>query len=85
VMQLQKQIVRRRQQARRGELVDVMVDGPSPESPLVLQGRLAGQAPDIDSVVYLSDCEASALAPGDLVQARVIGSRGYDLVAAVSR
>ena len=30
----------------------VMVDGPSPESELVLTGRLEGQAPDIDSVVY---------------------------------
>ena len=30
----------------------VLVDGPSPEHELVLQGRLEGQAPDIDPVVY---------------------------------
>ena len=27
-----------------------MIDGPSPEHELVLQGRLEGQAPDIDAV-----------------------------------
>jgi ribosomal protein S12 methylthiotransferase len=83
VMQIQKQIVQRQHRARRGETVQVMVDGPSPESELVLQGRLVGQAPDIDAVIYLSECDASAVEPGDLVQVRITGSRGYDLVATV--
>ena len=60
LMQLQKRIVQKRQSARRGDLIEVMVDGPSPDSDLVLQGRLQGQAPDIDAVVYLSECDASA-------------------------
>ena len=83
LMRLQKQIVQRKQKARRGEVVRVMVDGPSPDSPLVLQGRLEGQAPDIDSVVYLSECDASAIAAGRVVDARITGGRDYDLVAAV--
>jgi len=58
-----------------------MVDGPSPESPLVVQGRLEGQAPDIDSVVYFDEVDPSALLPGDVVHARLTGARGYDLVA----
>jgi ribosomal protein S12 methylthiotransferase len=80
LMRRQKQIVRRRQKSRLGETVRVMVDGPSPESPLVAQGRLEGQAPDIDPVVYLSDCDPSAYPPGSVIQARITGARDYDLV-----
>src|SRR4029453_14981078 len=37
IMRVQKQIVRRRQRARIGDTVRVMVDGPSPQSSLVIQ------------------------------------------------
>jgi ribosomal protein S12 methylthiotransferase len=83
LMRLQQEIVARRQEARLGEEIPVMIDGPSPESPLVLTGRLEGQAPDIDAIVYLSDCDPSTLAPGHVVRARVTGASGYDLVASV--
>lgn len=82
LMRLQKQIVAARQKARKGEVVRVMVDGPSAESDLVWQGRLEGQAPDIDAVVYLDRCDPETLAPGRIVQARIEGARGYDVVAA---
>ncbi len=55
LMARQKRIVAQAQKARIGSEVEVMVDGPSPEHDLVLQGRLEGQAPDIDAVVYLTD------------------------------
>jgi ribosomal protein S12 methylthiotransferase len=83
LMRLQRRLVATRQRAKIGEQARVLVDGPSSDSALVLQGRVAGQAPDIDSVVYLSDCDASAIPAGSFVQARIIGSRGYDLIAAV--
>jgi len=83
IMRVQKQIVRRRQRARIGETVRVMVDGPSPQSSLVIQGRLEGQAPDIDPVVYLDECDAAVTSPGRLVTARVTGARDYDLIATV--
>ena len=82
LMRLQKQIVAKRQKARKGEVVRVMVDGPSADSPLVWQGRLEGQAPDIDAVVYLDQCDAADLVPGSIVRARIEGARGYDVVAA---
>jgi ribosomal protein S12 methylthiotransferase len=85
VMKLQKQIVAKKHKARLGDIVRVMVDGPSPESALVLQGRLEGQAPDIDTVVYLSDCDATELELGQVITARLTGARGYDLVASVIR
>jgi ribosomal protein S12 methylthiotransferase len=81
LMTLQKQIVRARQRARVGDVVQVIVDGPSSESPLVLQGRLQGQAPDIDPVVYFDQADPEACPPGALVEARITGARDYDLVA----
>lgn len=83
LMALQKSIVARRQKARKGETIRVMVDGPSPDMPLVLQGRLEGQAPEIDPLVYLSECDPEVVRPGQIVSARVTGAQDYDLVASV--
>ena len=81
IMSLQREIVARRQQARIGTEVDVLIDGPSPEHELVLQGRLEGQAPEIDPVVYLTDCDPAAHGRGQLIRAKLVGAQGYDLVA----
>jgi ribosomal protein S12 methylthiotransferase len=81
LMTLQKRIVARQQKARVGTEIRVMIDGPSPEHDLVLQGRTEGQAPDIDAVVYLTDCDPAGLAPGQLIRSRVVGAKGYDLLA----
>ncbi len=82
IMRLQQRLVARRQQARIGTRVEVLVDGPAPDAPLVMTGRLASQAPDIDAMVVLTDCDPSSLSPGDFVTARITGARGYDLIAA---
>ena len=81
LMSRQKAIVEAAQRQRRGQEVDVLVDGPSPEHELVLRGRLEGQAPDIDAQVYLSECDPARVAPGDLIRARLIEARGYDWIA----
>ena len=62
-MKRQQRIVAARQQARIGTEVAVLIDGPSAEHELVLQGRLEGQAPDIDPVVYLTDCDPVGVRP----------------------
>ena len=82
LMAKQKQIVARRQKARIGTEVDVLVDGPSSEHELVVQGRLEGQAPDIDPVVFLTDCDPAAYQAGQLIRARIVEAKGYDLIAA---
>jgi ribosomal protein S12 methylthiotransferase len=81
VMSLQKKLVTKRQHARIGERVRVLVDGPSSEHELVLKGRLSTQAPDIDAAVFLTDCDPSQYRPGDFVEARIVGANGYDLLA----
>jgi ribosomal protein S12 methylthiotransferase len=81
LMSLQRSLVGERNRRRVGEQVRVLVDGPSPEHELVLKGRLEGQAPDIDSVVYLSDCDPEAVAAGSFVRAEIVDARDYDFVA----
>jgi ribosomal protein S12 methylthiotransferase len=81
LMARQKALVAAAQKARIGAELDVLVDGPSPEHELVLQGRLEGQAPDIDPVVFLTDCDPERYLGGQLIRARIVGAKGYDLVA----
>ncbi len=80
LMKQQEGIVRRAQKARIGASVRLVVDGPA-EHDLVLRGRLESQAPDIDPLVYLTDCDPSEYAPGLFIDAEIVGSRGYDLLA----
>ena len=80
VMQVQRRIVARRQKARVGQQVRILVDGPSREHDLVLQGRLPGQAPDVDPVVFLTDCDPSEFPAGTFVDAEVVDAAGYDLI-----
>jgi ribosomal protein S12 methylthiotransferase len=81
LMARQRDLVAARQQTRLGERTRLVIDGPSPEHELVVQGRLAGQAPEIDPVVYLTDCDPSTLAKGDFIDVEIVGSQEYDLVA----
>jgi ribosomal protein S12 methylthiotransferase len=81
LMRQQKRIVAKAQQLRTGQSLRVMVDGPSSEHELVLRGRLEGQAPDIDPLVYLTDCDPSTLSAGQFITAEIVGSREYDLLA----
>ena len=81
LMSLQKKIVVRAQKGRIGQQVRLLVDGPASEHELVLRARLEGQAPDIDPVVYLTECDPAELTAGDFIQAEIVGSREYDLVA----
>ena len=81
LMARQRDIVAARQQARMGERTRLVVDGQSPEHELVLQGRLPGQAPEIDPVVYLTDCDPSLILKGSFIDVEIVGSQEYDLIA----
>ena len=81
LMSLQKKIVSKAQQMRVGQTVRLLVEGPSSEHDLVLRARLEGHAPDIDPVVYLTDCDPSDFSAGQFIQAEIVGSRDYDLLA----
>jgi tRNA A37 methylthiotransferase MiaB len=79
-MRTQSRIVARAHAGRVGSRARILVDGPS-EHELVLRGRLAGQAPDIDSVVYLTDCDPAQVCAGSFLDVELVGSQGYDFIA----
>jgi ribosomal protein S12 methylthiotransferase len=57
--------------------LDVLVEGVSDESDLLLMGRFYGQAPDIDGKVLINAGHANK---GDLVKVKITQSLSYDLV-----
>lgn len=82
LMRLQEQISTEIQAGYVGQELEVLVEGVSDETDLLLQGRFAGQAPDIDGVVYIND------APPDIGRAQfrrvlVTSSGAHDLVGHV--
>ncbi len=79
VMALQRRISRGLCRARRGETLEVLVEGPSEDSQLVYVGRHVGQAPEVDGVVFLD----RPVEPGRMVRVYVTGSGDYDLVGEV--
>ena len=81
LMSQQKRIVTRAQRRLIGERIRLVVDGPAAEHELVLRARSAGQAPEIDPQVYLTECDPSVFSTGQFVEAEVTGSQGYDLLA----
>jgi ribosomal protein S12 methylthiotransferase len=78
LIDLQRGISRKKNEARIGSELKVLVEGPSEESELVMVGRHAGQAPDVDGVVYLSH---GPVQPGTFCTARVDSVLDYDLLA----
>jgi ribosomal protein S12 methylthiotransferase len=80
VYELQKEIVRELNQSYLGKTISVLVEGPHPETPLLLQGRHQGQAPDIDGNVLINDGSAEA---GDIVQVKITEVLDYDLVGEI--
>ena len=77
VMLRQRGVSRAKLLRLRGQVVEVMVDGPSPESEYLLCGRLMGQSPEVDGSVTLTDGTAN---PGEVIRARVTDTSDYDLV-----
>jgi ribosomal protein S12 methylthiotransferase len=80
IMAIQKRINREQNRALIGKRLEVLVEGPSPESEHLLVGRHGGQAPDIDGVVYINDGFGY---PGELVTVEVTEAHDYDLVGRV--
>ena len=74
IMLAQQEIAFAANRGRIGAEIDVLVDGMDGAG--YCRGRHSGQAPDIDSVCYLSEPRA----PGLIVPARVMDFDDYDLI-----
>jgi ribosomal protein S12 methylthiotransferase len=78
LMSLQQPISRDRLRLRVGTELEVLVEGVSDESDLLLQGRWWGQAPEVDGSVYLANGTAQ---PGEIRRVLVTDAADYDLMA----
>ncbi|HTS47530.1 MAG TPA: radical SAM protein, partial [Bryobacteraceae bacterium] len=80
LMAVQRRIAQARNRALIGQEVDVLVDGPSPETDLLWQARMSTQAPEIDGVCYISDFEGAPPQTGQVRRMRITEAHDYDLV-----
>lgn len=80
VMEVQQNISREKHKAFIGKTVEVVVEGLSDETDLLLQGRTSQQAPDIDGVVLINDGQAQI---GQFVKVKVTDSMEYDLIGEI--
>jgi ribosomal protein S12 methylthiotransferase len=80
LMALQRRLSAARNRSRVGQRVEVLVEGTHPDSDLLLRGRTAGQAPEIDGQVIVNDGTAG---PGSFVTCEVTEAHPYDLVARI--
>jgi len=81
LLAIQRRISRARNRARVGATTEVLVEGPSPESELLWQARLPGQAPEIDGVCLINDFAGAPPVAGEIRPARLTEAHDYDLVA----
>jgi ribosomal protein S12 methylthiotransferase len=77
---IQRRISKAQQQAMIGRTIDVLIEGVSDETDLLLEGRWQGQAPEIDGKVYVNRGEAR---PGQIVPVEVEQAGDYDLVGGI--
>jgi ribosomal protein S12 methylthiotransferase len=84
LMQIQKQISKRKKKALRGKEFDVLLEGPSEESDLLLEGRTAMHAPEIDGKLYVSDVpNGLEPVPGEFYRCQITETHDYDLVGRI--
>ncbi|TNE48977.1 MAG: 30S ribosomal protein S12 methylthiotransferase RimO [Deltaproteobacteria bacterium] len=78
--QKQAEISEQKLQGFLGKEVEVLVEGLSEESDLLLQGRLSTQAPGIDGVVYINDGQSF---PGQIERVLIEQTGEHDLVGGI--
>ncbi len=84
LMKLQQGISAAGKQHWVGRRVEVLVEGPSEETPLLWEGRSPFHAPEIDGKLYLNDFgEHELLVPGSFYTCEITEAHDYDVVARV--
>ena len=84
LMSIQKKISRAKKKALIGREYDLLLMGPSDETDLLLEGRTAMHAPEIDGKVFVNDYpEGNEPKKGEFYRCRVTAAHDYDLVAEI--
>jgi len=80
LMELQQRIAREKNREKVGQVLDVLIEGVHEETELILKGRHAGQAPEVDGNVLIVGGEPVI---GSIQKVRVTQAHAYDLVGEV--
>ena len=80
ILEVQQGITEKRLQAEIGKTREVLIEGLSQESDLLIQGRTAFQAPEIDGVTYITEGDAR---PGTIVDVEIHDCHEFDLFARI--
>ena len=80
ILALQRKVSRARCRSFVGQTLPILVEGPSKETDWLWEGRLQGQASEIDGKTYLNEFEGPTPEPGTVGRVRITESRDYDLI-----
>jgi ribosomal protein S12 methylthiotransferase len=78
LMEIQGSISRRKMEEKVGKVLPVLIEGFHPETELLLAGRLASQAPEVDGSVLITSGIGNV---GDIALARITAAHDYDVEA----
>lgn len=84
LMQIQKGISRRRKKLLRGKDLEILLEGKSEESDLLLAARSEMHAPEIDGKLYINDVpEEITPRPGEFYRCEITQTHEYDLIGRI--
>lgn len=84
LMQIQRQISKKKKRSLVGKEFDLLLEGPSEETDLLWEGRTAMHAPEIDGKVFINDApDGIELRSGDFHRCRITKAHDYDLQASI--
>jgi ribosomal protein S12 methylthiotransferase len=86
LMGIQRQISKKKKKVLVGREFDLLLEGTSEETELLLEGRTPMHAPEIDGKVFVNDFPAQ-LTPetGEFYRCRITEAHDYDLVATITK
>jgi ribosomal protein S12 methylthiotransferase len=84
LMGIQRQISKKKKKALVGQEFDLLLEGTSEETDLLMEGRTAMHAPEIDGKVFVNEFpEGIEPQPGGFYRCQIMEAHDYDLVARI--
>jgi ribosomal protein S12 methylthiotransferase len=84
LMSIQRQISKKKKKAHVGREFDLLLERESEETELLLEGRTAMHAPEIDGKVFVNDFPGETKPePGKFYRCEITEAHDYDLVARI--
>jgi ribosomal protein S12 methylthiotransferase len=83
LMKQQAEISVRKNKRLIGKEHPILIEGPSQESELLLQGRIESQAPEIDGICLINDSDIEDIQTGEFRTIQISRAMGHDLLGKI--